>query len=379
MIQIIIKNYKLLPENYSNKQNLIFNININLNNKSFSITDYYPLKEVERYYKDNYIINDYNENQLKLIKTISDFQINKLFIQINNELFASKFNQKYINIFNLNQEQGIKFEAHKYEVNNLIIDNNDHLISTGDKGSLKIWPSISSIESYYDINKNIEFELLPLMETKIESCLVKIIYIKENMIIGFNKESILIFQFDIENNKISIINSKNLILNNIIYIANKNIICASSSNKIMFIQIPKLEIVNELKISQKICNPVLIEQINDNEVIIGIWRSLKIINIDKAQIKIVKNLNDTFLCFKKLSDETMLVGLREEIRRFSLKNLKELPTLLKIKVTDYNYFDYEDYYGHDIQDNIINIHELKDGKIVVNFRFKIDIYEFTFI
>ena len=395
IIQLIINNYKLLPNNYSNIQNLICNLRPNLNyNRFYCINNYSLMKEIEKYYKDNYIISEYNENQLKLIKSISDIKNDKIYIQINKSLLASKYNDRFINIFEINGEKGIQIEAHKNEsINCLIINENLNLISVGNSGLIKIWPRIINIKIYYNenddsqknINKYKSIEISPIIEIKLENNIKKIVSIMEKLIIVENS-SITLLSYDINNKEIHIINKIKLIISNLINIKtkfNKDLICACDTNKIIFLNIPELEKINEIKVSKRYCSIICLETLNESEIIVGTENYLKIININNFQIKLVKNIGESFLCIKKLKDGTLLVGLKNEIKRFSLKNMKELPTLLQPKEKNSDIYDYEDYYGPPMiinvdgyGDFIFGISEIDDGKIMVIFRYKVDIYQF---
>ena len=144
----------------------------------------------------------------------------------------------------------------------------------------------------------------------------------------------------------------------------------------MLFDIPQLKELNRIQIGKwknELCN---YEQINENEIIIGIDKCLKILNLDSFQITLSKKINMEIRCIKKLKDTSILVGGRKLVKRFSLKTLEELPQLI---VFDPSNSDSDEDYGIgpgilDLTKDVQSICELSNGNIMLFLKYDINIY-----
>ena len=395
LIQIIISSYKSNPINFSNIQNIVNNLKPNsYNSQSNLLTKNAIIKDIENYFKNNFFIKQSIDNQLYKIKSISDSTLEKMIIQIDSNNFAWKLSDRFISIFHLPELNGFKFEAQtKGNITSLIINKNKYLISShkyNNQFSIKVWPNFTEIRK---ILEKIESQdnhfpiknLLPILEFKTDIKIKTIIDIGDNMISGYDNLCLYIFKYDLESKEINLISKYEKVnLTTIKYIKIKNgneykeLICGGDNYKLYFFSIPDLKLTNEMKIIQRLNFTMFIEQINDTEIIVGTGNSLKIVNLINFQVKLSRNINEIMTCIKKLRDDTLLVGFRDEIKRYSLKNFEELTPLLDLSYDSDD--DYEGYYFNDFDgdsNNIFNVTELEDGKILVSLRYSIDIYQLT--
>ena len=155
-----------------------------------------------------------------------------------------------------------------------------------------------------------------------------------------------------------------------------NYICCREENHLVLFDIPQLKELNRIQIGKwknELCN---YEQINENEIIIGIDKCLKILNLDSFQITLSKKINMEIRCIKKLKDTSILVGGRKLVKRFSLKTLEELPQLI---VFDPSNSDSDEDYGIgpgilDLTKDVQSICELSNGNIMLFLKYDINIY-----
>ena len=118
------------------------------------------------------------------------------------------------------------------------------------------------------------------------------------------------------------------------------------------------------------------EQIYENEIIIGIDRCLKILNLDYFKITLSKKINIEIRCIKKIKDTSILVGGRKIVKRFSIQKMEELPQLI---VFDQNNSDSDEDYGIgpgviDLTKDVQRIKELSNGNIMLFLKYDINIY-----
>ena len=81
-------------------------------------------------------------------------------------------------------------------------------------------------------------------------------------------------------------------------------------------------------------------------------------------------------CIKKLRDNSILVGGRKIVKRFSLQTFEELPQLI---VFEQNNSDSDEDYGIgqgilDLRKDVQNINELSNGNIMLYLKHDINIY-----
>ena len=128
------------------------------------------------------------------------------------------------------------------------------------------------------------------------------------------------------------------------------------------------------------------EQINENEIIFGIDKYVKIFNLEKNAFSLSKYFNFNITCIKKLKDDLFLVGGRNQINIYSVKTLEEFPKMI--------IFDNENYIDDDEEENdyssgmfisLINsdrdvqsINIISKRRILVILRFHIIIYGFDY-
>ena len=140
--------------------------------------------------------------------------------------------------------------------------------------------------------------------------------------------------------------------------------------------IPQLTEINRIKIGNwknELCH---YEQIFENEIIIGIDRCLKILNLDTFEITLSKKINMEIRCIKKLKDTSILVGGRKIIKRFSIQTMEELPQLI---IFDQGNSDSDEDYGIgpgviDLKKDVQRIKELSNGNIMLFLKHDINIY-----
>ena len=395
LIQIIISSYKSNPLNYSNIQNVINNLKPNpYYTQSNLLIKNATIKNIENYFKNNFYIKQSIDSQLNKIKSISDSTLDKMIIQINSNSFARKIYDRFISIFQMPKLNGFKFETQpKGSITSLIINKNKNLISShknDSQFSIKIWPNFSEISKIIEkiesqVNQFPIIDLSPILEFNTENKIKSIIDIGNNMISGYDNICLYIFKYDLDSKEINLLSKYDkigLTTFKYINIKNKNkyqqLICGGDNYKLYIFNIPDLKLINEMKLVKGFNSTMLIEQINDTDIIIGTGNSLKVVNLIKFQIKLSKNINEIMNCIIKLRDNTLLVGFRDEIKRYSLKNFEELTPLLDLSYDSDD--DFDGYYYNDFDgdsNNVFNITELEDGKILVSLRYSIDIYQLT--
>ena len=387
-IQILINNYKSNPNNQINQYNIIINANngisnaiknINLKSNNLDII----IKNVDDFFQNNYIIKP---NKLKLKNNFIDRNSKKLIIEIKSNLFANKFNNYEIQIFNLNTNN--KWISIRLEniINNLLIDENkNYLISVDGEQFIKFW-NINELENKLKENyENNKINILPSYQFTYNDKILELINIGNFLMCGIDKENIFIYNYNIEERTSQIINKLKIKVDNLNLVIRKNekYICCKHKNYLIFINLPELLIINKIKIGKwENIISFSYEQINDNEIIIGQENYLKIINLNNFKNTISKKLNFGINCTKKLDRNTILVGGKGVLKRFSLKTLEEVPELIELNIND-NDSDSDDesdgFLGvgflKDLSRNIISIKKLSNGEIMVILKFSINIYK----
>ena len=123
---------------------------------------------------------------------------------------------------------------------------------------------------------------------------------------------------------------------------NKYIFCREK-NYLCIIEAYNLEIKNKIKIGKWENEIFYYEQINENEIIFGIDKYVKIFNLEKNAFSLSKYFNFNITCIKKLKDDLFLVGGRNQINIYSVKTLEEFPKMI--------IFDNENYIDDDEEEN----------------------------
>lgn len=377
IIQILINSYNLNYGQFINKKNIILNLqlntNINIGNLNY---DYISstVNTMTNFFKNNYIIMS------KSFQLTNSFNNTKEIVEIKKDLFALKFQDKYIKILkSRNNSKWISLIFEK-EINKLLIDRiNNLLISVDSENSIKFW-DIDEIERRFNQSSENEFvDIIPLYEFKNKNKIFEIIALENNILCGSSEKSIFTYEYNINqktHNLIKKINIKNVQYLMEVKRNDKNYICFKEDNYLVLFDIPQLKEINRIQIGKwknELCN---YEQIYENEIIIGIDRCLKILNLDSFQITLSKKINMEIRCIKKLKDTSILVGGRKIVKRFSTRTLEELPQLI---VFDQSNSDSDEDYGIgsgilDLTKDVQSIKELSNGNIMLFLKYDINIY-----
>ena len=407
LIEQMIKSYELIKDNSSNILNLINNCNFNDYDKIKQLyinNDYYDLeflsKNIKNFFKNEFIIScPIPSKLLKNRYFLYHYSSIKCFVEMDNSIGISCLNNSQnIIIYNLKDinKELLSFHAHLNKVNWIINSNYNHIISCGDDGLIKIWPTITEKYfsekknepekkiKYYDAHKLTNILLNPIYEYELDnkeiSKIEKMLNLKESMFLASSKKVIFLFKYSIEKEKIQIelINTYNIDNLVDIYILQKDkieIIVMYTQNCLYFINIPNFDVINKIKMKGMSKNNLV--QINSNELlIVDNCFYFKIIDINKFKIKLtIKNGNSTDYLLN-LNDGTIIQSSYYGIKRFLTKNMEELPDIIKFD----NNNDYNDYYGYDYYTEKIDyMNKLKDGRIMLCHQSgKIELYKLQF-
>jgi WD40 repeat protein len=305
----------------------------------------------------------------------------KEMLEIKKDLFAIKFQDKYIKIIkNKLNNKWISLKS-DLEINKLLIDRNNNLLISLDKQqSIKFW-DINEIEKRFkDSNENEFVNIIPLYEFKHSNKILELIVMENNILCGCEDKILFTYKYDINqktHNLMKKINCENT-LQNLVEIKRKekNFLCCKDDNYLVFLDIPQLTEINRIKIGKWKNELCYYEQIYENEIIIGIDRCLKILNLDYFKITLSKKINIEIRCIKKLKDTSILVGGRKIVKRFSIQTMEELPQLI---VFDQNNSDSDEDYGIgqgviDLTKDVQRIKELSNGNIMLFLKYDINIY-----
>ena len=378
IIQILINAYNHNSIELINKKNIVLNLQINTNINIGRLNYDYISSTVNtmvNYFQNNYIIMS------KSFQMTNSFNNTNEIIEINKDLFAIKFQDKYIKIMkskNNNKWISLKTEI---EIKKLLIDRINNLLISVDKQQLiKFW-DISEIEKRFnDSTENQFVNIIPLYEFKHENNISELIVMENNILCGSGEANLFLYKYDI-NQKIHNLMKKIHVSNALTKLTeikrkNKNYLCCKDDNYLVFLNIPQLTEINRIKIGNwknELCH---YEQIFENEIIIGIDRCLKILNLDTFEITLSKKINMEIRCIKKLKDTSILVGGRKIIKRFSIQTMEELPQLI---IFDQGNSDSDEDYGIgpgviDLKKDVQRIKELSNGNIMLFLKHDINIY-----
>ena len=378
IIQILINAYNSNSFELINKKNIILNLQLNTNINIGSLNYDYITSTVNKmtnYFKNNYIIMS------KSFQITNSFSNTKEMIEIKKDLFAIKFQDKYIKIMkNKCNNKWISLIS-EIEINKLLIDRINNYLITLDKQQTIKFLDISEIEKRFNDSKENEFiKIIPLYEFKHKSKIFELIVMENNILCGCGEKNLFTYKYDINQKTHNLMKKINVVntLQNLTQIKRKekNYLCCKDENFFVLLDIPQLTEINRIQIGKwknELCH---YEQIFENEVIIGIDRCLKILNLDTFNITLTKKINMEIRCIKKLRDTSILVGGRKIVKRFSIQTMEELPQLI---IFDQNNSDSDEDYGIgqgiiDLRKDVQSINELSNGNIILFLKHDINIY-----
>ena len=174
-------------------------------------------------------------------------------------------------------------------------------------------------------------------------------------------------------------NLKNLM---VIKRKNKKYIICKDEKYLDIIGIPELKLINRIQIGKQENELFYYEQISEDEILIGINKCIKILNLKNFKITLTKKIYLNIMSLKKLEDNTILIGGRNEVKRFSLKTLEELPKLIDVDESCLKLFDDDDNelgLNLSINENDVRaINQTSEGYIMVFLGYDIKIYGINF-
>ena len=390
IIKTLISNYKSNTKNASNIKNLQYNTNFNLgykndtynklNFKDSSINLEYLVKNVSNYLKSNYILSSYNE-QIDTIKTFySQSKEVTSIIEIKPEILAASSLDNYIILFNLERKKSIyRFYAHNNGVYNLLKINENHFFSCGGDNKINIWPKIEdkNLELVNSVknttSSTVQINIVPIKSYQFEEQILNMIKLDMDSLCVYSQNNIYLIKYEFVMDNYSENNNKNLKdininikekimldhIKDLIGIKNKNLIIAYCSFVLRFLSFPELKLIKEINIVDNSQKPRL-AQLNENEILLVCQSSIRLININKFQIKLKIQYSDKISCLHKLNDDTFLIGTKYGIKRMNLKYSEDISLINKI----YNTLDY----FHNIQNPnelFTYIYEFNDGRLAI--------------
>ena len=299
-------------------------------------------------------------------------------VEIKKGLFAINYNGS-IRIGEINKKE---LNLKTTGIKNLLTDEKkEYLISHETDNSIIFW-NISEIEKIYKNNKNKErnLDLSPTFKIKFEYEISELINLGNNMLCGNNSKSAFIIQYSINKQNFQIIGKIDNNLKNLMLMKRKNekyIIC-KDEKFLDIISVPELNLTNMIQIGKWENELFYYEQINEDEILIGINKCIKIFNLKSSKITLTKKIYLNIMSLKKLEDNTILIGGRNEIKRFSLKTLEELPKLINVDESSLKLFDDDDDeigLNLNINENDVRaINQTSEGNIMVFLEYDIKIF-----
>ena len=409
IIKTLISNYKSNEKNNSNIKNLFYNINFNMGyiNKNYSLPNFNDydksyfnlgslINDVSNFLKKNYILRPFNE-QIYTINSFFNYPMEVTCVtEIGHEIIAFSSKDNYIILYNLEKKKYIyKYRAHKRGVNWLIKLNNN-LISCGSDCKIRVWPKFDkknlelvNSDNNGTINtEEININIKPLSSFNIKEPILKIILIDSNYICSCSLKHVYLIKYEIiKDNK----NEDNIIYNkesnekdilkinfniikeinynnifNLLKIVNKkneNIIVANGWAYIYFLSVPDLNLIRKIRNINEDKPFNCLIQINKDEILVSCNEFLRIIDINKFQIKLKVNFQGTTF-LSKLRDNTIIIGTKEGINRIYLKTFEEISFINNI---------YSDNLNYSKNDYLFYVYEFSDGRMAIctpedNFR-----------
>jgi len=371
----LISNYSLNEKHNSNINNILYNINMNKyydrKLKNFKINELNDMqfisyeKEAKNYFSNQHIISP-DINEFKTIKYLSghDDSLN-CFLELKENIGVSCSRDSYIVYHDLiNMKPILKFKAHQGGVNYIAKTEDNLLISCGGDSSIKLWEEIKIEEYLNDNNKLKEIEIKAKIEIITDESMKRIIILEnKNQLLTCSHKGIYIYEYDIKNLKINLIQSikKDKIADVILFKKDNNndiFIIGYTFSSEVFIMDKEFKIIKEIKCETPSWQNNLV-QINGEEIILGNNKALNIINIDKGIIKLSKQTKEFINCLFKLKDGSIIRGERDGIRRYSKDTLDELPPLIE---------PYDNYDEDHNAEQLSYICELENGNIILCYR-----------
>lgn len=401
VIEQIINSYETIKDNPSNILNLLNNCVFDNRFKNNSLLETFKksLDEISRklkfYFKEELLVSkSIYSKSIKKEKLSNNFYcaINN-FIEIDKDICAwcSKY-KSYITIMNPNKKDSynINYIAHIKYVNCIIKSSSNNIISCGDDGLIKIWPNINDDFINKELEKEegekfkiIDVNLTPLIQYSNENKELKkierMINIKDDQILANSPQTIFLFKYKIYENtaEINLINyyeyslnpNKQIsykFLNDIMDIVSieknqEEIIALCMKSYLHFLNLPNFDVITTINVKSMSKNNLI--QINPKEIlIVDNSYYLKIIDINNWQIKLTIKQNSSINLLLKLSDDTIILGGFDGIKRCLVKTMENLPDLLEL------YDNGDDYYYDELyRDNIVCLSQLKNGTIIACF------------
>ena len=306
IMKILINNYNSNPYIEINIKNIFINTQKNsLHKKTIDFNSKKLLTNISQIYNENYIIKPYNYH---LIKSYIFYGKNNKMVEIKKGLFALNYNRS-IKIGEINKE---KIDLKTPGTLNLLTDEKkEYLISHENDNSIIFW-NINEIEKLYKNNKNKErnLDLSPSFKIKSENIISELIHLGNNMICGNNSKSVFIIKYNINEKNFQIIGKIEHNLKNLMVIKRKNkkyIIC-KDEKYLDIIGIPELKLINRIQIGKQENELFYYEQISEDEILIGINKCNKILNLKNFKIILTKKIYLNIMSLKKIEDNTILVG-----------------------------------------------------------------------
>ena len=370
LISNLINSYKLLKNNFSNILNLShynkFNCDFSkiISSKKLDSDLDSCYNEIESYFQKQYIIKspfDYISD-LKYFIRHTQHPI-KNFIEFSESYGVSCTNEPYIVIYDFHTNNiPFIFKAYCKEIYYIINTIQGDIISFGnDNGNenfLKIWPNeiiTKNISENENENKNIIVDIKPLFSQLIKfeginEILSKMMIINENELLLLTKKMIYLYEFSIEKKKIDLIKIKTINeLIDVIYIRD-DLIGGYNKNELYFITYPSLDIKGVINGYKRLNNRNLLLNLNEKEVLLADKSRLSIINVENCQVKINVKCENQINMLYKLIDNSILCVTQKDIKRYHYKTLEEIQLLF------HNY------------DDISDIFQLSNGKLILCFK-----------
>jgi hypothetical protein len=96
---------------------------------------------------------------------------------------------------------------------------------------------------------------------------------------------------------------------------------------------------------------------------------LKIIDIEKLNIKLKIKNNNSCDFMLNMNDGTIIQNNYYGIKRIFLKTMEELPDLLQLNYDEFDEYYNDYYYGNDYYtEKIVFIYKLRDGRIILCYQ-----------
>ena len=408
LIEKLIASFKLVKDNQTIIENIKNNCNFNKKYdcanllKDFNSSIKLSFQKIENYFEKELIISINNKSPIyKKIESRYSPSCNDVinsFIQLDDDICAScAENDSNIVLYDLKNEvkEKITFKAHSKKINYIIKSYKDNIISTGEDGLIKIWPTIgryllldtkkkfdienkNKFKMYYNYNyKKIELKLNPIFtinyDYKNSIRVEKMFNFSNKNFLTCTKELINVYSYEINNindihiNKISELEHN---LSDIFYlrINEKDAIAIILRNNIDLFYLEDLTFINKIDINPKSKNCLL--QLNSQEIlIVDNHFHINIYDINNYKLRYkIRSYNDTDY-FMNLNDGTIIFSSFEGIERYLIKTMEELPQLVKFNNNDLYDEYYDSYYDYDYyNEKVVFLYKLKDKRIVACYK-----------